>query len=289
MNNGVASQSRKSDAGHLAPREAEILGLLADGKPSKVIAFELSLSPETVRYYIKRIYRALGVHNRAQAVAHALGDPRLTHPKTIGSGQELPALKPTEIVGRQVELTELLGALEVNRLVTATGIGGNGKTTLAHAAYDALRSERSSTWVALKGGSADDAVHRIASAFGLELRTTDETAWTELGARIEGSHDFLVLDNFEHLVAHGTRISELLACVPGITILVTSRIPIGLEGELVYPVKGLSLTATGSTGLSKAADLFFWNMSLAGSWAECPTRMIRKQFTKFARGWEAPR
>lgn len=256
-----AKAGAKPDSVHLAPREAEILGLLAEGKPSKVIAYDLSLSPETVRYYIKRIYRALGVNNRAQAVASALRDPRLTSQGKPTTAEDLPVLKPIEFVGRETELADILRATDAHRLVTATGIGGNGKTTLARAAYEAIRAQRPSAWVSLKGVSADDLVHRLSEAAGIELRQTGESGWKEFCTKIAGSDLFLVLDNFEHLVEKRRHLSEILSCAPVLNILATSRIPISLEEELVYPVRGLSLTDKGKAGPSKAADLFLQHLS----------------------------
>jgi DNA-binding NarL/FixJ family response regulator len=55
----------------LTPRQAEILRLLEWGKSTEQIAGELSLSQETVRNHIRRLFRALGVHTRLEAVAHA--------------------------------------------------------------------------------------------------------------------------------------------------------------------------------------------------------------------------
>jgi PAS domain S-box-containing protein len=55
----------------LTPRQAEILRLLEWGKSTEQIATELQLSQETVRNHIRRLFRALGVHTRLEAVARA--------------------------------------------------------------------------------------------------------------------------------------------------------------------------------------------------------------------------
>ena len=65
----------------LTPRQAEILRLLEWGRSTEQIAGELQLSQETVRNHIRRLFRALGVHTRLEAVARArftgmtLGEP----------------------------------------------------------------------------------------------------------------------------------------------------------------------------------------------------------------------
>jgi PAS domain S-box-containing protein len=56
---------------HLTPRQVEVLRLLEQGRSTKQIAAELHLSTETVRNHIRRLFHALGVHSRLEAVAAA--------------------------------------------------------------------------------------------------------------------------------------------------------------------------------------------------------------------------
>ena len=56
---------------HLTPRQVEVLRLLEQGRSTKQIAAELHLSTETVKNHIRRLFRALGVHSRLEAVAAA--------------------------------------------------------------------------------------------------------------------------------------------------------------------------------------------------------------------------
>ena len=56
---------------HLTPRQVEVLRLLEQGRSTKQIAAELHLSTETVRNHVRRLFRALGVHSRLEAVAAA--------------------------------------------------------------------------------------------------------------------------------------------------------------------------------------------------------------------------
>ena len=59
------------DHPHLTPRQVEVLRLLEQGRSTKQIAAELHLSTETVRNHIRRLFRALGVNSRLEAVAAA--------------------------------------------------------------------------------------------------------------------------------------------------------------------------------------------------------------------------
>jgi DNA-binding CsgD family transcriptional regulator len=56
----------------LTPRQSEILGWLVAGKTDGEIAEILAISPRTVSHTLARVYRKLGVHNRAAAVAYAV-------------------------------------------------------------------------------------------------------------------------------------------------------------------------------------------------------------------------
>jgi DNA-binding NarL/FixJ family response regulator len=59
----------------LSARESEVLALLATGMPNQAIAEAIFVSDNTVRTHLKSVFRKLGVTNRSQAVARALGDP----------------------------------------------------------------------------------------------------------------------------------------------------------------------------------------------------------------------
>jgi PAS domain S-box-containing protein len=60
---------------HLTPRQVEVLRLLEQGRSTKQIAAELHLSTETVRNHVRRLFRALDVNSRLEAVAAARGRP----------------------------------------------------------------------------------------------------------------------------------------------------------------------------------------------------------------------
>ena len=61
---------------HLTPRQVEVLRLLEQGRSTKQIAAELHLSTETVRNHVRRLFRALGVNTRLEAVAAARSSER---------------------------------------------------------------------------------------------------------------------------------------------------------------------------------------------------------------------
>jgi PAS domain S-box-containing protein len=68
---GRPDDSPTAPPSHLTPRQVEVLRLLEQGRSTKQIAAELHLSTETVRNHIRRLFRALGVNSRLEAVAAA--------------------------------------------------------------------------------------------------------------------------------------------------------------------------------------------------------------------------
>jgi PAS domain S-box-containing protein len=68
---GPLDEEPRTPHPHLTPRQAEVLRLLEQGRSTKQIADELHLSPETVRNHVRRLFRALGVNSRLEAVAVA--------------------------------------------------------------------------------------------------------------------------------------------------------------------------------------------------------------------------
>lgn len=70
----VTDEQRNTEAAAvgLSPREKEVLGALVEGLSYKMIADQLTISFETVRSHIKRIYEKLQVHNNTEAVAKTL-------------------------------------------------------------------------------------------------------------------------------------------------------------------------------------------------------------------------
>ena len=68
---GRPDDTTRTPPPHLTPRQVEVLRLLEQGRSTKQIAAELHLSTETVRNHVRRLFRALGVNSRLEAVAAA--------------------------------------------------------------------------------------------------------------------------------------------------------------------------------------------------------------------------
>jgi predicted ATPase/class 3 adenylate cyclase/DNA-binding CsgD family transcriptional regulator len=159
------------------------------------------------------------------------------------AAQRLP-LQLTSFVGRHAEIGDVRETLRAHRLVTLTGAGGAGKTRLAIEVAGQIATEfRDGTWYVDLAPITDAELVPVAMAGALGLADQPSRSTTELLTRVIGEHRMLVvLDNCEHLLdAAASLTSALLRACPGLTLLATSREPIGVTGEVTWQVPSLSL------------------------------------------------
>jgi predicted ATPase/DNA-binding CsgD family transcriptional regulator/DNA-binding XRE family transcriptional regulator/Tfp pilus assembly protein PilF len=181
-----------------------------------------------------------------------------------GSG-ELP-LPQSSFVGRGRELAELAGLLTRSRLVTLTGPGGAGKTRLAIEAarhWDPEGSPGAGGAVFVPLGAVR-APQTAASAAASRLGLRDKPGLPVREALLtvlRGHPRLLVLDGAEH---HRDEVAELagelLAGAPGLRVLLTSRVVLGVPGEVCWAVPPLDCpsVAAGASDIasSDAVRLF---------------------------------
>jgi predicted ATPase/class 3 adenylate cyclase/DNA-binding CsgD family transcriptional regulator len=168
--------------------------------------------------------------------------PPLRTAKTAAE-QNLPH-QLTSFIGRDEEMTEVQTILEENRFVTLTGAGGAGKTRLALEVAGAVTGDfRDGVfYVDLAPITHPDLVP-LTAARALGLPDQPGRSSTESLVRFVGDLQLLiVMDNCEHLLdACAALIGALLSACPSLTLLATSREPIGMPGELTWRVPSLSL------------------------------------------------
>ena len=161
---------------------------------------------------------------------------------------EVPNNLPTQLssfVGRTVEMVEVSVLSRDARLVTLTGTGGCGKTRLAvHAAAEAVERFSDGVWfVDLAPRQRDGVATAALDALNLRVDVAEPPA-ARLVRALSGATSLVVLDNCEHLIDEAAELADLLLrCCPGVSVLATSRSPLGVEGEVVYRVPSLSLPA----------------------------------------------
>jgi predicted ATPase/class 3 adenylate cyclase/DNA-binding CsgD family transcriptional regulator len=168
--------------------------------------------------------------------------PPLRVARTVGS-RRLP-VQLTSLIGRGAELVELQRIIAEHRLVTLTGAGGVGKTRLAvQVAAKMAGRYRDGVWYVDLGPIIDPELVPLAAtrAFGLPDQPGRSTMDTLCGF-VADRELLVVLDTCEHLLdASAALIVAVLGASPGLTLVATSREPIGVPGELSWRVPSLSL------------------------------------------------
>ena len=172
---------------------------------------------------------------------------------------ELPNNLPTLLsafVGREKELAEVRELSRTSRLVTLTGAGGSGKTRLAlQAGAELIGRIPDGVWLAelaplTDGGQIPGAV---AAAMGLQDASGPAIADTVIEA-LTGQESLILLDNCEHLIDAAAKFcDQVIRHCPKVRFLVTSREPLGIDGERVYRVPSLTLPGSDAESLEDLA------------------------------------
>src|SRR5712672_3181318 len=178
--------------------------------------------------------------------------PAATTGVPIAASARIPTNLPepvSELIGRDVELDEILDLSASHRLVTLTGAGGIGKTRLGfEAARHLLPRFADGVWAIELAPLSDPELVAVtvATALGLELASgtaSPQSVATALSAK----QLMLVLDNCEHVVNGAAEMAEaLLRANPAARVISTSREPLRAQGEWVYPVPPLAVPPEGT-------------------------------------------
>jgi predicted ATPase/class 3 adenylate cyclase len=169
--------------------------------------------------------------------------------KTLDAHLHNLPIQPTPLLGREEQLAALVAWLRRDnvRLVTVTGPGGIGKTRLAlQVAVELIEAFADGVWFVRLSRLVDPSlvVPTIAQTLGLKEAGSQPIAEL-LRTHLADQHLLLVLDNFEQVVGAAPEVAGLLETSLGAKLLVTSRLPLRLRGEQVYPVPPLSLATPG--------------------------------------------
>ncbi|MGW1466407.1 AfsR/SARP family transcriptional regulator [Streptomyces sp. NPDC002308] len=186
--------------------------------------------------------------------------------RTPAAPAALPPLRPpsgnlrarlTSFVGREADIAALRGDLDRSRLVTLLGPGGAGKTRLSQEAAETVAGNwPDGVWMAELAPvddpeavpeavlSALDARETVLRGAGAEEMRVAEggtaSPLVRLTEHCARRRMLLLLDNCEHVVGAAAALADhLLARCPDVTVLATSREPLGVPGEFVRPVEPL--------------------------------------------------
>ena len=152
----------------------------------------------------------------------------------------------TDVVGRVAAVAELRALLREHRLVTLTGPGGVGKARVAlETATQSAGAFPDGVWLVeldapgLSGtGSPADLVMTV---LGIREDPSMDPA-DHLAEALRSTRMLLILNNCEHLIEQTAKLTaRLLRTAPELRVLVTSREPLALASECVWPVSPLEL------------------------------------------------
>ena len=170
-------------------------------------------------------------------------------------GRLPPLLNP--VFGRRRDIQAIGDLLATRRFITVVGAGGIGKTTVAISCAS-LRTEKDDGVCFVDLAPIRDPAlvpARIAMALGAEQAAADPVEF--ISERLAASRLLLLLDNGEHVAGTAASVIEdILNAAPRVTVMVTSREPLGARGETVYRLNTLSVPQDGY-GLSAEQALSY--------------------------------
>ncbi|HKX27144.1 MAG TPA: tetratricopeptide repeat protein [Blastocatellia bacterium] len=253
----------------MRPKEFDLLLILVENAPALVTIDELldkvwgEIRTEgTVTTTLSRLRAKLETDGEVYIETVAKNGFRCTSPVTRETASVKPASRlPKRLslfIGRGREIAELERLISAFSLVTLTGSGGIGKTRLAIETAAALEDRYSgAVWFASLAEimDADLILPVIASALGLRGMSPDRLK-EETAKLLSQQRSLLVLDNFEQVADLGANaVKELLERAAGLTCLVTSRRPLNLDGERVFPVSPLNVIESVQLFLDRAQSV----------------------------------
>ncbi|NYJ03945.1 ATP-binding protein [Petropleomorpha daqingensis] len=165
------------------------------------------------------------------------------------------------LIGRERDREELVRLLGEHRLVTLTGPGGVGKTTLAVAVAGAGATVVELAPVA----EARLVVPTLARALG--VRQSGAALLDAVVAQLGSREHLVVLDNLEHVLDAAGDVAELLTKAPRLTVLATSRAPLRIRAEREYPLAPLPVPGSShpdDVARSPAVQVFLDRARAAG-------------------------
>jgi predicted ATPase len=171
-----------------------------------------------------------------------LQDPVLDGTRSTRTGSyhrfnHLPALT-SPMIGRDANLASVSRLCSDERLVTLVGPAGIGKTRLAIEVASTVDRQDGSCLVRLEG-ACNAATVLAALAEALDVSERSENSVID---HLRGSDVLLVLDNCEQVVdAVAQIVARLISAAPRVSVLCTTQLPLGLDGEAIYALTPLSL------------------------------------------------
>jgi len=264
--------------------------VLLSSTTGELVADHLPLGTALVNLGMHRL-RDLGRAERVFALGHPDLPGGTAPPRSLDQLPNNLPVQLTSFVGRGRELAELDELLAPTRMLTLTGAGGCGKTRLAlQLAADVLDRYPDGIWWLELAPQSDPLLIESALATTVGVRPLPgQTPLDAVVLQLTAHRALVLLDNCEHVLEPCGRLVEaLLRGCPEVTVVATSREPLGVGGETTWRVPSLSLPperapgAAQSLGHSDAARLFLEravkvrpNFAVTDDSAPCVARICR--------------
>jgi len=177
-------------------------------------------------------------------------------PRTKEAPRSNLTLEVTSFVGREREIEQAERILADAPLVTLTGPGGVGKTRLGlRLARVLLDSFEDGAWIVELGALSDPGLVLPAVVTTLGVgESAGRSLLTALVEHLRTKRLLLVLDDCDHMLAACAELAEaLMRSCPGVRMVVTSREPLGVPGEVTQPIAPLMAPDVG--GLADPREL----------------------------------
>ncbi|HEX8803318.1 MAG TPA: winged helix-turn-helix domain-containing protein, partial [Acidimicrobiales bacterium] len=235
---------------HVEPQVFELLRLLIAHRERVVTKEELLdtvwgdrfVSESALTSRVKAARRAVGDDGQAQRVirtVHGRGYQFVAdvHVDAGGARRALPRLR-TAPIGRDGDMARVVERVREAPLVTITGSGGMGKTTVALAVADRVQAEHADGVVFADLSSVPpraDVTRAVAEAAGVEGAASESAE--RVADHLAQRPVLLVLDNCEHVLDRSARLVDRMLGHGGpARVLATSREVLGVPGEHVWPL-----------------------------------------------------
>jgi predicted ATPase/DNA-binding winged helix-turn-helix (wHTH) protein len=191
--------------------------------------------------FASEVVRAVELVKDVEAAAEP---PAASAARDLAQRSKNLPLQTSTFIGREAELLQLRGMLSNSQLVTLVGAGGIGKTRLSlQAASEVVQEFIDGVWLVELAALTDgiQVPEAIAAVFDVQLSSSNNVV-EELVGRLMRRRMLLILDNCEHVVeATAAVAAALLRRSQTISILASSRTPLGIIGEQVFPVPPLGV------------------------------------------------
>ena len=227
----------------LTRRENDILTLLGQDLTDREIAKQLVLSLNSVKWYVRQVIGKLGVTNRKEAVTRAREIGLLAGSAPVKKTTYNLPRQLSSFIGREKEIDQVVKMIWEYPLVTLTGPGGVGKTRLAQVVTAEIADDFMDGVCYVELASLANPlllVQTVAGAMGIR-EEPGRSLLELLLARYYDHQVLLVLDNCEHLIqASAGLVHTLLTHLPRLKVIVSSREPLGINGEVIFRVPSLN-------------------------------------------------